>query len=364
MSSFSFRFYQKIITFASRVIFFAIIFPTLCFSSLPPIFNLDKNFIAFLVALAIVIPVERATSLWFMAVSHLSLFCTVYLVLHVFFADKLWFGYATVFGFAPFIICALFLMLGLFLAKKIRVKKYSVGSGTKGEHIKVVQLTDMHPSRFFSLSTVRCIFSLVQKQNADIIVMTGDIFDENTSPDMFDKYCALFSEIVPKYGIYYVFGNHDAHWLWKKPAHSREDIVNSLKSANVRVLEDESATVFGGKVRIIGRRDVLDERKTPAELLAPYKNEDTYKILLCHEPIGLDECAKNGADLTMCGHTHGGQIFPVGILSSLFGINEMRYGIRNYPDSRCVIVSSGVGTWKYPIRTESRSEIVVVDVNL
>ena len=109
MSSFSFRFYQKIITFASRVIFFAIIFPTLCFSSLPPIFNLDKNFIAFLVALAIVIQVERATSLWFMAVSHLSLFCTVYLVLHIFFADKLWFGYATVFGFAPFIICALFL---------------------------------------------------------------------------------------------------------------------------------------------------------------------------------------------------------------------------------------------------------------
>lgn len=66
----------------------------------------------------------------------------------------------------------------------------------------------------------------------------------------------------------------------------------------------------------------------------------------------------------MCGHTHGGQIFPVGILSSLFGINEMRYGIRNYPGNRCVIVSSGVGTWKYPIRTESRSEIVVVDVNL
>ncbi|MGN1410036.1 MAG: metallophosphoesterase [Eubacteriales bacterium] len=361
MSALSYKSVHKIISFFSLVIFFLLIFPTLTYSSLPS-FGIEKNFAAFILALIIVLPVGHASSLWFVTVSHLSLFCGIYLIFHVFFGKEAWFVGLTLGGFLPFVLCAVFLGVGLFLAKKIRVKRYDVGEGKTGERIKIVHLTDMHPSRMFSLSTVRYIFTLVQRENPDIIAMTGDIFDENTSPEMFDKYCVMFSELMPKHGVYYVFGNHDARWLWKKPAHTKEDIINSLAAANVRVLEDEEVVTCGGKVRIIGRRDVTENRKSPEELLSPHSGDGIYNVLLCHEPLELKKCADSGANLTLCGHTHGGQIFPIGVLSSLFGINEMRYGIKKFGENSYAEVSSGVGTWKYPIRTESRSEIAVINV--
>lgn len=364
MSALSYKFVQRIIAIFSLVIFFLLIFPTLTYSSLPPVFGLEKNSAAFILALLIVLPVGHASSLWFVTVSHLSLFCGIYLIFHAFFGGSELFASLTLGGFLPFVLCAVFLGVGLFFAKKIRVKRYEIGKDKGGERIKIVHLTDMHPSRLFSLSTVRYIFRLIQRENPDIIAMTGDIFDENTSPEMFDKYCVMFSELMPRHGVYYVFGNHDARWLWRKPAHTKDDIINSLEAANVKILEDEEAIVCGGKVRIIGRRDVTENRKSPEELIGPHSGDGIYNIVLCHEPLELQKCADNGANLTLCGHTHGGQIFPIGVLSSLFGINEMRYGLKKLGENSYAEVSSGVGTWQYPIRTESRSEIAVIEVHL
>lgn len=365
MTSLSYKSVQKLISILSIVIFFALIFPTLASSSLPEVFGLNKNFIAFILTLIIILPVGHASSFWYVTVSYMSFLCGVYLLCRVFLKDNYIFSVVSVGGFLPFILCAVVLLAGFFFAKKLRVKRYSISRNKSGERIKIVQLSDLHPSNFLSLSTVRYIFTLVQRENPDIITLTGDIFDENTSPEMFDKYCVMFSELMPRYGVYYVFGNHDARWLWRKPAHTKDDILNALSAAHVKVLEDEAVLVCGGRVRIIGRRDVTEDRLPPDELMKKQSDDDgAYNLLLCHEPVELKKCADAGANLILCGHTHGGQVFPLGLLSRLFRFNELRYGMKKLDENSYAVVSSGAGTWNYPIRTESRSEITVIEVEL
>ena len=65
--------------------------------------------------------------------------------------------------------------------------------------------------------------------------------------------------------------------------------------------------------------------------------------------------------LQLSGHTHDGQIFPIGTLCSLLGLNELEYGTL-HADGFSAVVSSGAGTWGYPVRTQGISEYVVIDM--
>ena len=78
-----------------------------------------------------------------------------------------------------------------------------------------------------------------------------------------------------------------------------------------------------------------------------------------HQPIEAKENSGQGVDLLLSGHTHGGQIWPTGILSELMG--TLNYGA--YKQDGCtVIVSSGTAGWAYSIRTGAHCEYVVVDL--
>ena len=89
-------------------------------------------------------------------------------------------------------------------------------------------------------------------------------------------------------------------------------------------------------------------------------DRNDFLLLIDHKPLELDVNADLGYDLQLSGHTHGGQIFPTGLFTKLFG-NGMNYGYEKIKDFQ-VIVSSGMGGWAYPFRTGSNSEFLVVDI--
>ena len=61
--------------------------------------------------------------------------------------------------------------------------------------------------------------------------------------------------------------------------------------------------------------------------------------------------------MQLSGHTHAGQIFPAGLLTErIFGFSYGQY----WQDGCCVVVSSGVAGWGFPIRTEKQCEYVVI----
>ena len=118
----------------------------------------------------------------------------------------------------------------------------------------------------------------------DLLVLTGDIFDEFTEPEELDAFCKLFGELDAPLGKYYVLGNHDLFHHWREPSFGRADLERGFAAAGVRILEDTSVLLPCG-VRVVGRKDYLytnGSRFTAAQLM-PGGPDDHYTVWLDHE---------------------------------------------------------------------------------
>lgn len=361
----------KTLPFAAECLIFTILFMNIkYFFPFDPAF-ISRTGIALIVSLALSFISIRVTSFTFLAAAEFAIFYLIYDLFYAIarmlhFPDQ--FVAFTLHGFIVPIFWIAYLSFGLYKACRIVTTRYQLKTeyALPSGRLKILQLSDTHPHKHRMRAELRRIREITEREQPDMIVLTGDIFDEYTKPEAFHAYCEMFHEFSPKYGTWYVFGNHDTNWRWRLPRHTEEDIRRSFDAAGIRILEDECAEIKfdGGRFVIAGRRDADVERMSAAELL---KNESgCYIVMLCHEPIELTECAAAGADVTFAGHTHGGQIFPLGrFASSILRMNELRAGINelspDYPE-HYAITSSGVGTWGYPVRTEGKSEIVVAEI--
>ena len=143
-----------------------------------------------------------------------------------------------------------------------------------------------------------------------------------------------------------------------------EEIKENLENNGITVLDDE--VVCLDDVNIIGRKDASfwgeNPRLSSEELYQkiPEDKKSNYTILLDHQPLDLNENADVGVDLQLSGHTHGGQLFPMGIIQSLAS-DTLVSGSREIGDFTA-ITSSGIAGWRYPIKTGARSEYVVINV--
>lgn len=102
-----------------------------------------------------------------------------------------------------------------------------------------------------------------------------------------------------------------------------------LKAANIRLLNDESILI-DDSFYLVGRKDpsrcrkTADTRKTPSALTESLDLRRPV-IFMDHQPGELDDVARAGADLDLCGHTHDGQLFPLNICTSLVWENSCGY---------------------------------------
>ncbi|MDE6965570.1 MAG: serine/threonine protein phosphatase, partial [Clostridiales bacterium] len=91
-------------------------------------------------------------------------------------------------------------------------------------------------------------------------------------------------------------------------------------------------------------------------------DDGKYQIVINHQPTDYANETAAGVDLVLSGHTHGGQMFPIGLVSDLFGLNDMVYGHEKRGATN-FIVTSGISDWAIDYKTGCFSEFVVIDVN-
>ena len=78
-----------------------------------------------------------------------------------------------------------------------------------------------------------------------------------------------------------------------------------------------------------------------------------------NQPVEAEDNAEAGVDLELSGHTHAGQIWPVGHFTEMAG--QLNYGM--YQRGKCkVIVSSGVAGWGYALRTQGDCEYMLINL--
>ena len=140
-----------------------------------------------------------------------------------------------------------------------------------------------------------------------------------------------------------------------------EELKEAISECRIKILEDDIYEI-NNELCIIGRKDRSDseERKSAQDLVSEF-NKDYYTIIVDHQPCEINENSENGYDLMVSGHTHFGQIWPLGHLMNLFKINEMNYGYERVGNMD-IIVSSGMGGWGYPIRTEKKCEYLIINI--
>ena len=236
----------------------------------------------------------------------------------------------------------------------------------------IVQISDLH-SKLFGENNKKLI-QKIKSLNPDIVVVTGDLIDgENNN---YNVALDFMKEISKLYRVYYIIGNHEQKSLIKKYKDEYKDYFNKLHQIDFVNLDnnkveivkgDSNINLYGLTVPYSCYKYLFDNQETTSididfleEKLGKVDREQ-FNILLAHTPFYFDEYEKWGADLTLCGHVHGG-IVRLPLVGGLLSPDRKffpKYDLGEYTKNKStMIVSKGLGGSKVLIRVNCKPEIV------
>ena len=213
----------------------------------------------------------------------------------------------------------------------------------------LVALSDMHLGSQLGERWLAARIAQVKAQRPDLVVLLGDIFEGHGPPE--DQLIATLKQLSAPYGIWAVPGNHEFYGGGD---------MSLFEEASFKLLSNGWAEVRPGLV--LAGVDDLTSRRRKGQGGDPISQALVGRppgatILLSHTPWQAERVAKAGVGLMLCGHTHGGQIWPFDYLvRSWYPLLEGRYEV----DGMTVIVCRGTGTWGPRMRLWRPSEILRV----
>lgn len=219
--------------------------------------------------------------------------------------------------------------------------------------IKIVALSDLHIGYGIRKNELRGWVQLINKENPDIVLITGDIIDSSVRPLIADKISEEFKHIKSKYGVYAVLGNHEYLSGVDKSIRFYED-------AGIKLLRDSTALV-DNTFYLVGRDDKTNSGRKSLQSLTEGLDREKPLILLDHQPYDLEEAEDNGIDFQFSGHTHRGQIWPISLITDW--IYEDSFGYLKKGNTN-IYVSSGMGIWGGKFRIGTQSEYVVINMKI
>ena len=254
------------------------------------------------------------------------------------------------------IVCILF-GYGYYTMNHIVKTEYTILSDKLEENYKIVLISDTHFGTVQNPDLLAGAVAEINGLGPDLVLLGGDIVEEGTSKAEMEAAFRILGDLKSKYGSYFVYGNHDRQSYSRQKAYTEEELTQTIQRNGIRILKDETVEI-GKDLLLAGREDAgaRGGRASVRELLKG-KESGRFCLVADHQAKEAAENAAAGVDLLVSGHTHGGQIFPGGLLIRWMG--RLNYGL--YQEGGCrIIVSSGAGGWGVPLRTQARCEYVVI----
>ena len=263
--------------------------------------------------------------------------------------------------FITLVITIIYLGCAYYIAHNVIETHYEVitSKDIGIDKFRIVQITDSHIGATMNGEKFKDYMIKINKTNPDIVVVTGDFVDDDTKYDDMIKACAGLGSLKTKYGVYFVYGNHDKGYFDYRDFNN-VDLKIELKRNNVRILEDEGLDIVGN-IYLLGRQDRQVLNRKSAKQLMENIDSNKYVIVLDHQPNDYENEKESKMDMVISGHTHGGQVFPLQIIDKMFGANNQIYGMEKR-DNTTFIVSSGISDWAVKFKTGTISEYVVIDI--
>ena len=262
--------------------------------------------------------------------------------------------------------------------KKFRVTRYQMQTHKISSPLRIAVIADLHSFTYGIKNST--LLAAVKNAAPDLILIPGDL---------------IVTSKIERYGIALDFvrrlvttgvpvictnGNHEskAQQPESDSYMAYRQYLRQLKRSGVRILNNESCKVAlcGTQVCISGlelplssykkgKRPYLEEAFIKRELGAASDAEGHLQILLAHHPAFAEQYAAWGADLTVCGHNHGGLVSIPGlgsVISPQF-VPFPKYDAGEFTVSgKKIYISRGLGTHTFHIRIFNRAELVVITV--
>ncbi len=260
-------------------------------------------------------------------------------------------------GIWALILTLLFCGWGVYSANKIHAVSLSISNRKIDQKLRIVQISDIHiGSR--KPAYLQKVLDKVQLHSPDLVVITGDLVDENVSLADMEPLASISCPVL------YCSGNHERYVDYEK-------VLEVFASHGVQVLNDQTVELLG--LRFIGLEDrqhrqeainVLDRLRGSASdsnTMAQVEvgEASPFTVLLYHQPDIWDAAKRHGIELMLSGHTHKGQIWPFGLLV------RTRYAhVAGHFQASLnhLFVSQGTGTWGPHMRFGTRCEMTVIDL--
>jgi hypothetical protein len=230
---------------------------------------------------------------------------------------------------------------------------YIEGMDSSMEDYCIAQLSDVHLGYFFSVKKLRDILDRIAAKKPDVLVVTGDLFDDRSQNDTAAKLLDTYTDKFPQ-GIYFCRGNHEhMRGIEAIEAALQKTAVHELVNKNVILKEGCPALYLAGVEYPMEREEheSLCRRYTAEALQEVPKNSIT--VLLAHHPDFIDNGIDHNVNLILTGHTHGGQfgLFGIPLIPMFKYMRGMYKNGRSYG-----YVNRGAGSW-FPIRFGCPPEI-------
>jgi predicted MPP superfamily phosphohydrolase len=173
--------------------------------------------------------------------------------------------------------------------------------------MKIVQISDIHLSGYMTRTQVRRAVDMANDLGADLAVVTGDLITGIGDPiaDCVDEIRHLHAPL----GIWGCNGNHEIY------ARAEDEAGYLYAQAGMNLLRHKNAqiTFKGAQFNLIGvdyqrERTSRGQRQQTLAHVEPLVRRDMPNILLSHNPNSFNRAAELGIELSLAGHTHGGQI--------------------------------------------------------
>jgi predicted MPP superfamily phosphohydrolase len=240
----------------------------------------------------------------------------------------------------------------------------------------ITHISDVHSGSFDNPEKISYAIDLINEQNSDIILFTGDIV--NTHATEMLPWIDTFKNIKEHpFGKFSVLGNHDygEYVTWPSDAHKAQnfkDIINLYGQIDFQLLMNEHRYITKGndKIALVGVENWGHNFKKAGDITKASNGLATedFKILMSHDPSHWEYEVKNhekNFHLTLSGHTHGMQ-FGIEI-PGYFKWSLAQYVYAQWAGiyenlGRYVYVNRGFGFHAYPGRVGIMPEITVIEL--
>ncbi len=219
--------------------------------------------------------------------------------------------------------------------------------------LKILHLSDLHINKKMQESTMSNLIDICMGLDYDFAVITGDII--NCKCKNIQKKLQILNSLAFIKPVYFISGNHDI-------VYGLEELKEELNSFIFMDNNYKLIDFNGNKICIVGLADRFSKLfgiRRDEQRVKHFLEYNDATIFISHQPKDYKFATKTNTSLFLCGHTHGGQIFPFHFLVKL--VQPFLSGLF-YKSKTAIYVNKGLGTWGINYRYKANNEITILEL--